>query len=275
MHGYDPAGRRADPAGLGEVEVVSQSFEFQSLAGYRLSGRIEPPEATPRGWAIFAHCFTCGKENLASVRLTRALAMAGIGVLRFDFAGLGMSGGDFADATFASEVGDLIAAGKAMEAADMTPALLVGQSFGGAAVLAAAGDMPMIKAVATIAAPADVAHVLNQFDPDSLTRIEALGEAEVKLANRPFVMRRAFIDDVRRQDLEVRIATLHRPLLVLHAPRDATVGIENAARIFSAAKHPKSFVSLDDADHLLTRRADADYAATIISAWASRYLPFT
>jgi putative redox protein len=217
---------------------VSQSFDFQSPRGYRLSGRIEPPEATLRGWAIFAHCFTCGKESLASVRLARALAAAGIGVLRFDFAGLGMSGGSFADATFAGDVGDLITGGTAMQAAGMAPALLVGHSFGGAAVLAAAGDMPMIKAIATVAAPSDVKHVLHQFDTDSLRRIEAEGEAEVSLANRPFILRKTFIDDVRQHDLEARIAGLHRPLLVLHAPRDATVGIENAARIFAAARHP-------------------------------------
>lgn len=253
--------------------MATQSFEFQSPRGYRLSGRIEQPETTLRGWAILAHCFTCGKEGLASVRVGRALALAGIGVLRFDFAGLGTSGGAFADATFASDVGDLIAAGAAMTEAGMAPGLLVGHSLGGAAVLAAAGEMLMIKAVATIAAPSDVAHVLHHFDPDSIRRIEADGEAEVSLANRPFVVRKGFIDDLRRHDLEARIAELRRPLLILHAPRDATVGIENAARIFAAAKHPKSFVSLDDADHLLTRRADADYAATIVSAWASRYLP--
>jgi len=253
--------------------MASQSFEFQSLKGYRLSGRIEQPETTPRGWAILAHCFTCGKESLASVRVARALALNGIGVLRFDFAGLGTSGGTFADATFAADVGDLVAAGTAMAASGMAPALLIGHSLGGAAVLAAAGEMPMIKAVATVAAPSDVAHVLHHFDPDSLRRIEAEGEAEVSLANRPFVSRKGFIDDVRQHDLEAHIAKLHRPLLILHAPRDTTVGIENAGRIFAAAKHPKSFVSLDDADHLLTRRADADYAATIISAWALRYLP--
>ena len=253
--------------------MASQSFEFQGPKGYSLSGRLEEPETTPRGWAIIAHCFTCGKESLAAVRLARALALAGIGVLRFDFAGLGMSGGAFADATFAADVGDLVAAGAAMAAAGRPPSLLVGHSLGGAAVLAAAGEMAMVKAVVTIGAPSDVAHVLHHFDAGSLARIEAEGEAEVSLANRPFIVRKGFVDDLRRHDLEARIARLHRPLLVLHAPRDATVGIDNAARIFAAAKHPKSFVSLDDADHLLTRRADADYAAAIISAWASRYLP--
>ena len=253
--------------------MASQTFEFQSPRGYVLSGRIELPETTPRGWAILAHCFTCGKESLAAVRVGRALALNGIGVLRFDFAGLGTSGGAFSDATFAADVGDLIAAGLAMAAAGMAPTLLVGHSLGGAAVLAAAGQMPMIKAVATIAAPSDVAHVLHHFDSDSLRRIEADGEAEVSLADRPFVVRKGFIDDVRQHDLLARVAELHRPLLILHAPRDATVGIENAARIYAAARHPKSFVSLDDANHLLTDRADADYAATIIGAWASRYLP--
>jgi uncharacterized OsmC-like protein/alpha-beta hydrolase superfamily lysophospholipase len=253
--------------------MPSQVFDFESPKGYRLSGRIEHPETTPRGWALLAHCFTCGKESLAAVRLARALALTGIGVLRFDFAGLGKSGGEFADTTFASDVGDLVAAGEAMAAAGMEPSLLVGHSLGGAAALAAAGDMRTIRAVATIGAPADVVHVLHQFDAASLKRIETDGEAEVLLADRPFVVRKSFVDDAREHDLEARIARLHRPLLIMHAPRDATVGVENASRIFAAAKHPKSFISLDDADHLLTRRADADYAATTIAAWAARYLP--
>lgn len=253
--------------------MPSEAFDFESPKGYRLSGRIEQPETTPRGWAILAHCFTCGKESRAAVRLARALALTGIGVLRFDFAGLGKSGGEFADATFAADVGDLIAAGGAMGAAGMEPSLLVGHSLGGAAALAAAGDMPGIRAVATIGAPADVAHVLHQFDTASLERIERDGEVEVQLANRPFIVRKSFVDDLRKHDLEARVAGLHRPLLIMHAPRDATVGIENASRIFAAAKHPKSFISLDDADHLLTGQADADYAATMIAAWAARYLP--
>lgn len=258
--------------GRDKAIMASQLFEFEGPKGYRLSGRIEQSETSLRGWAILAHCFTCKKESLTSVRLSRALAMVGIGVLRFDFAGLGSSGGTFADGTFAADVGDVIAAGTAMAGAGMVPSLLVGHSLGGAAALMAASEMPTIKAVAAIAAPADVAHVLHQFDPNILKRIEVDGEAHIDLANRPFVVRKEFVDDVRRHDLEARIAELHRPLLILHAPRDATVGIENASRIFAAAKHPKSFVSLDNADHLLTRRADADYAAAIIAAWASRYL---
>lgn len=248
------------------------TFDFQSPRGYQLSGSLEQPETTPRGWAILAHCFTCGKESLAAARLARALALTGIGVLRFDFAGLGKSGGEFAE-TFAADVGDLIAAGEAMTAAGMEPSLLVGHSLGGAAALAAAGRMASIRAVTTIGAPADVAHILHLFDAASLERIEAEGEAEVTLGARPFVVRKSFIDDVRDHDLGAAIGDLHRPLLVLHAPRDTVVGIENASRIFQAAKHPKSFVSLDDADHFLSRRADADYAASMISSWAARYMP--
>lgn len=253
--------------------MASETFEFQSTNGYWLSGKIERPETTPRGWAIMAHCFTCGKEGLASTRLARALALSGIGVLRFDFAGLGTSGGSFADGSFAADVKDLIAAADAMTMAKMTPSLLIGHSLGGAAVLAAANDLPAIRAVATIAAPADVAHLLHHFDEATLAIIEEEGEAEVLLAERPFVVGKAFIDNLREHNIEHRVAELHRPLLVMHSPRDETVGIENAAKIFRAAKHPKSFVSLDDADHLLTRRGDADFAAAVTSCWATRYLP--
>lgn len=253
--------------------MPSQSFDFEGPRGYRLAGRMEQPDGEVRGWAILAHCFTCGKDHLAASRVARTLAAYGIGVLRFDFAGLGSSGGNFADATFAADVDDLVAASRAMQAVGKVPSLLVGHSLGGAAVLASAGAMPDIRAVVTIAAPFDVAHVLHQIDPAALERIEAQGEAEVLLAGRPFVVRRSFVDDLRRHDQGARIAALHRPLLVMHAPGDTTVGIDNANRIFMAAKHPKSFVSLDDADHLLTRRADADYVGALIAAWVSRYFP--
>jgi putative redox protein len=253
--------------------MTSQTFDFQGPRGYRLAGRLEQPEGPARAWAILAHCFTCGKDHLAASRVARALATHGIGVLRFDFAGLGGSGGSFADATFAADVDDLVAAGRAMEAQGRAPALLVGHSLGGAAVLAAAGAMPGVRAVATLAAPFDVAHVLQQIDPASLQRVQTQGEAEVLLAGRPFLVRRSFVDDLRRHDQGARIAALRRPLLVMHAPGDTTVGIDHANRIFLAARHPKSFVSLDDADHLLTRRADADYAGAVIVAWSSRYLP--
>jgi uncharacterized protein len=253
--------------------MPSQPFDFEGPRGYRLAGRMEQPDGEVRGWAILAHCFTCGKDHLAASRVARTLAVHGIGVLRFDFAGLGSSGGNFADATFAADVDDLVAASRAMQADGKVPSLLVGHSLGGAAVLAAASEMPDVRAVVTIAAPFDVAHVLHQIDPAALERIEAQGEAEVLLAGRPFVVRRSFVDDLRQHDQGARIAALHRPLLVMHAPGDTTVGIDNANRIFMAAKHPKSFVSLDDADHLLTRRADADYVGALIAAWVSRYFP--
>lgn len=252
--------------------MTSQPFDFEGSRGYRLAGRLEPPGGVAHAWAVLAHCFTCGKDHVAASRMARTLAAHGIGVLRFDFAGLGASGGSFADGTFAADVHDLVLAGRALEDAGMAPTLLVGHSLGGAAVLAAAGAMPGIRAIATLAAPFDVAHVLQLIDPESLRRIETQGEAEVLLARRPFVVRKSFVEDLRRHDQGARIATLRRPLLVMHAPGDGTVGIDNAHRIFTAARHPKSFISLDSADHLLTRRADADYAAALVAAWASRYL---
>jgi len=253
--------------------VPSQTFEFTSPLGYPLAGRIELPDAPVRGWALLAHCFTCGKDSLAAVRIGRALARAGIGMLRFDFAGLGGSGGEFAQSSFAANVRDLGAANQAMCEACMPPSLLIGHSLGGAAVLAAAGDMPNVRAVATIAAPFDVAHVLGLFGHDELAAIERDGEAEVRLAGRPFRISQAFIDDLRQHDQASRIAALGRPLLIMHAPRDQVVDIDNATRIFLAASYPKNLVSLDDADHLLSRQADVDDAAAILVSWLARYLP--
>ncbi len=253
--------------------MPTRPFDFANATGHRLSGRLELPAGPPHAWALLAHCFTCGKDNLAAVRIARRLAGAGIGVLRFDFTGLGQSEGDFAATNFSLNVADLIAAAGAMTAADMPPTLLIGHSLGGAAVLAAAGSLPDIRAVATIAAPFDVAHVLHQISPEALAEVERNGTADVRLGGRPFTLGRQFVTDVRQHDQHARIAALKRPLLVLHAPHDKVVGIDNATQVFLAAHHPKSFVALDGADHLLSKARDADFAADIIAAWSSRYLP--
>ncbi|PTQ09918.1 osmotically inducible protein C [Sphingomonas oleivorans] len=253
--------------------MPTRRFDFQSPAGHGLSGRLESPEGPVRAWALFAHCFTCTKDSLAAVRIARALGQRGIGVLRFDFTGLGESGGAFADTSFSGDVRDLVAAGQAMEQAGMAPSLLIGHSLGGTAALAAADMLPSVRAIATIGAPFDVAHIALQLGKEGLAAIETHGEAEVHLGGRPFTLRGAFLEDLDRHDQGARIAGLKRALLILHAPTDMVVGIDNATRIFTAARHPKSFVSLHDADHLLTRARDADYAADMIAAWASRYLP--
>lgn len=247
-------------------------FDFPGANGQILSGRLDLPDGPALGYALFAHCFTCTKNSLAAARISRALTARGVGVLRFDFTGLGDSEGDFADSRFTGDVADLQAAGRALAAKGLAPSLLIGHSLGGAAVLAAAGGMPDIRAVAVIGAPFDPRHVTALFS-DSLSEIQCCGQATVDLGGRPFTISREFVEALGDRDLGPRIADLHRPLLVLHAPLDRTVGIENAGQIFAAARHPKSFVSLDDADHLLTRAEDAAYAADVIAAWASRYLP--
>lgn len=249
----------------------TEPFDFAGAEGQRLSGRLDLPEGEIRAYAVFAHCFTCTKNSVAASRISRALAARGIGVLRFDFTGLGQSGGDFADSTFSGSVRDLAAAVGAMSDRGFAPRLLIGHSLGGAAVLAAAPDLPDVAAAAVIGAPFDVQHVTRLLG-DGLKVLLETGEAEVDLGGRPFRLRRAFVDDLRAHDQGARIAALRRPLLILHSPIDQVVGVENASGVFLAARHPKSFVSLDDADHLLTRSADAEYAAEVIAAWASRYL---
>jgi len=244
---------------------------FKGAQGDDLAARLEMPAGPVRAHAVFAHCFTCSKDIFAAARIASALAERGFAVLRFDFTGLGMSDGDFANTNFSSNVADLLAAVAFLRENHEAPSILIGHSLGGAAVLAAAGDVPEARAIATIGAPADAEHVVHNFNAD-LSTIENSGEAEVTLAGRKFTIRKQFLDDVRSQRLAERVAALKKALLVFHAPRDATVGIENAAAIFQAAKHPKSFVSLDDADHLLTRRADAVYVAEVLSAWAMRYI---
>lgn len=250
----------------------SERFDFAGGAGHRLAARLDLPDGEARAQALFAHCFTCGKDVHASSRLSAALAAEGVATLRFDFTGLGGSDGEFANTDFASNVGDLIAAANHLRTEGRAPAILIGHSLGGAAVLAAAAHIPEVRAVATIGAPFEVAHVLDQFAA-RVPEVEAHGEAEVQLAGRRFTIRREFVEDARSQDLAPRIASLGRALLVMHAPLDQVVGIANARAIFDAAKHPKSFVALDGADHLLSRREDATYAARVLAAWASRFVP--
>jgi len=249
----------------------AERFDFPNARGETLAALLQRPVGQPAAFALFAHCFTCGKDNLAAKRLAEALAERGIAVLRFDFTGLGASEGEFANTHFSSNVADLVAAADHLRRTARAPALLVGHSLGGAAVLAAAAEIPEAKAVATIAAPSDPGHVTGLFK-DQVADIRAQGEGEVVLAGRPFRIRREFLDDVAEQTLIERVASLHRALLIMHSPTDDTVGIDNATRIFLAAKHPKSFVSLADADHLLTDRRDALYAAHVIAAWAERYV---
>jgi len=251
--------------------MPTERFQFEGEGGIHLAATLDTPEAQIRAYALFAHCFTCGKDVLAAKRIAVALAAKGIAVLRFDFTGLGSSEGDFANSTFASNVADLVRAANHLRETKQAPALLIGHSLGGAAILAAAESIPEARAVVTIAAPSDPAHVTGLF-ADRIEDIRKLGKAEVSLAGRPFTVSREFLDDIAEHSLIDRVARLHRALLIMHAPTDDTVGIDNATRIFVAAKHPKSFVSLADADHLLSNRRDSSYAADVIAAWASRYI---
>ncbi|HEV2954483.1 MAG TPA: alpha/beta fold hydrolase [Xanthobacteraceae bacterium] len=251
--------------------MPAERFDFPNASGERLAALIDRPAGTPRAFALFAHCFTCGKDIRAARRIAEGLTARGIAVLRFDFTGIGASDGEFANTNFSSNVADLVAAADHLRKVARAPALLIGHSLGGAAVLAAAGDVPEARAVATIAAPADPSHVTGLIQ-DRVEEIRARGEVEVSLAGRPFRIRREFLDDVSQQRLDEKIGKLRKALLVLHAPGDDLVGIDNASHIFLAAKHPKSFVSLADADHLLGNPRDAAYVADVIAAWAGRYL---
>lgn len=246
-------------------------FDFPNSTGQRLAALLDGPPGAPVAYALFAHCFTCGKDNLAAARIAQALGARGIAVVRFDFTGLGASQGEFANTHFSSNVADLVAAAAHMRRTLQAPALLIGHSLGGAAVLAAATELPEVRAVVTIAAPSDPAHVTGLFR-DRVADIRARGEGEVALAGRSFRIRREFLDDVAEQRLTERVSHLKKALLILHAPGDQIVGIENATAIFTAAKHPKSFVSLADADHLLSRKSDAAYVGSVVAAWAARYL---
>ena len=248
----------------------TERFEFPNASGHRLAALLDWPIGKPTAFALIAHCFTCGKDNLAAKRISERLAMIGIASLRFDFTGLGQSEGGFAGTHFSSNIDDLVAAADHLRKAHRAPAILVGHSLGGAAVLAAAHRIPESRCVVTIAAPSDPAHVTGLFK-EQVDTIRKDGEAEVTLAGRPFTVRRDFLDDIAEQMLLDRIAHLHKALLVFHSPTDELVGIDNATRIFVTAKHPKSFVSLSGADHLVSKKSDAVYVANVIVAWAERY----
>ncbi|MDA5094379.1 bifunctional alpha/beta hydrolase/OsmC family protein [Aliiroseovarius sp. KMU-50] len=248
-----------------------ERFTFKGHGGHDLAARLDRPSGPHLATALFAHCFTCGKDIIAARRIADRLTGAGIAVLRFDFTGLGHSDGEFENTDFTSNVEDLLLAAAALEARGLRPSLLIGHSLGGAAVLKAASSLPSALAVVTIGTPSTPANVVHQFS-GSLDDISDQGQAEVQLGGRPFTIRQSFVDDVQDQKLEDAIRNLNAALLVLHAPRDQVVSIEHAAKIFLAAKHPKSFVTLDNADHLITRPDDAEYVADVIATWAARYL---
>jgi len=252
------------------MSVRSDKLTFPGGHGQMLAARMDRPLGKPRGYALFAHCFTCSKDALAAARISTALAEKGIAVLRFDFTGLGGSEGDFANTNFSSNTDDLVAAAEYLAQEHQPPSLLIGHSLGGAAVLAASTRITSAAAVATIGAPADPAH-LKHLLQEGLETIAREGEAEVNIGGRPFCIQKQFLDDISAQNLKAAIGKLRRALLVMHAPLDQTVAIDNASEIFLAAKHPKSFISLGDADHLLTRKEDAAYAAEVLAAWASRW----
>ena len=249
----------------------TERFDFPNAKSEKLSALIDLPLGKPTAFALFAHCFTCGKDNLAAKRIAERLTIHGIAVLRFDFTGLGNSEGEFANTHFSSNVDDLVAAADHLRKMYGAPAILIGHSLGGCAVLAASHKIPDARAVVTIAAPYDPSHVVGLFK-DQVDKIRADGEVEVALAGRPFTIKREFLDDVAEQKLQACLANLHKALLVFHSPTDDTVGIDNASHIFGAAKHPKNFVSLAGADHLLSKKSDAVYVANVIAAWAERYL---
>lgn len=249
----------------------TKKTNFAAATGEKLAAALELPSGKPLAYALFAHCFTCSKDIKAAREIARALRAKGFAVLRFDFTGLGGSEGDFANTNFSSNVDDLVAAADFLRREFEAPSILIGHSLGGAAVLAAAKDIPEIKGVATIAAPAEADHVALQIK-DKHEEIREKGSAEVTLAGRSFTVKSQFLDDLENQTVLECAKAMGKPLLVMHAPRDETVGIDNASKIFVAAKHPKSFVSLDTADHLLSNTEDARYAAGVLAAWAARYL---
>jgi putative redox protein len=252
--------------------MKKENIQFENSAGEKLAGILDLPTSTPRAYALFAHCFTCSKNIRAATIISRALIEAGFAVLRFDFTGLGQSEGEFADSNFSSNVEDLIAAANYLEDNYEAPSILIGHSLGGTAVLQAAHSIPSAMAVASIGAPSNPAHVAHLFS-DKRKELEKTGSAEVNLGGRPFKIKQQFLQDLEQQTMPESLGTLRKAVLILHSPLDETVEIENASELFLAAKHPKSFVSLDNANHLLTREEDARYAGEVIQTWAARFLP--
>jgi len=255
--------------------MLNQRITFAGASGAQLSARLSlPADGHVRACALFAHCFTCSKDLKAAVNISRAMTQQGLAVMRFDFTGLGESEGDFAGTTFSSNIEDLVAAAGFMAREFDAPAILVGHSLGGAAVLQAAVRLPAVRAIATIGAPFDPAHVTNLF-VDALAEIDDRGSADVILAGRRFTLSRGFVQDLDRHNVEDTLKSLGRPLLIFHSPVDNTVGVENAALLYNAARHPKSFVSLDDADHLLLKERDSLYVGSVLAAWVKRYIEAT
>jgi putative redox protein len=250
---------------------MAERVSFDSTTGPALAGLLDPPEGPTRGWGVFAHGFTLGKDSPAAARICKGLAADGIGMLRFDNLGLGDSAGDWGDGSFTHKVADTVRAAEFMAESGRPVDLLVGHSFGGAAVIAAAGQVAGLRAVVTIGAPVEPSHVEHHYDA-LVDRVMAEGKAEWSVGGRALTLKRAFVEDVRRADLRERIGQLQLPLLVMHSPTDDTVDIENASEIFRAARHPRSFVALEGSDHLLVARGQARRAARIISAWADPYL---
>jgi len=252
--------------------MSSRKIVFKNADKHNLSGHLDlPVDGEPVAFALFAHCFTCTKNLKAVNHISRSLTRERIGVLRFDFTGLGESEGDFSDTNFSSNVADLVAAAGFLESEYSAPGILIGHSLGGAAVLQAAASIPSAKAVATIGAPADPGHVTHLLK-DRMEVIEKRGEAKVDLGGRTFKIKKQFLDDLDKTRMEKTIKNLKKALIIFHSPIDNTVGIENAAKIFQAARHPKSFISLDGADHLLMNERDSSYVGTVIAAWARKYI---
>jgi putative redox protein len=249
----------------------TERIVFNGSQGFELAARLDLPAGKPRGYGLFAHCFSCSKDVLTAVRISKALTEHDMALLRFDFTGLGNSQGDFANTNFSSNLEDLRRAAQYLREHYQAPQLLIGHSLGGAAVLAVAADIPDVRGVATLNAPSDPSHI-SHFFQDSLNEITAQGEAEVLLTGRKFRIRRQFLQDLAEQRLLDKVAKLRRPLLIMHSPVDSIVNIQHAMHIFNAAKHPKNFLALDDADHMVSRPQDAAFVAAILSAWAGRYL---